>query len=889
MNTPGRLLRSTAGAIVLAVLALAWPAQAKADVIDDIAWVLNELEKVNANPLPVKGSDLKASKGLFTCLDKAANDVQVLKCVDTFKDSPIGQKAAGQAGIPSWFWDLLDTYIAFREKDYWGVVAKLGEATICIVAQVLVGGADLCGLIEDLIEIGKGLLDAGKAVAQFVASVGEAAWSAIKSVGCSLGFGGCGGSKTPPETIAYACVFAPRVKPDGLKAIEATEPFALPKLRDSLVSAAKTGVPCPAYAMGKFSTSAAVAAKAGEIFTSAVEGVWTGDILQNVLAARDKKRQAYATAQKVTSLAFAAAAEYGNKKTDPKAFVVKRCAVDDFGAGFGFAHVDRWLIWRALGTSKAQLDAQKVANVTSNDYWCLVDVFNKHIDEFAKHFRAYAQSHYCPAFGQNLACLTIAKHQACTGLMKSVGQAQQCGANTVSLGKEIAVKIDAHFKSKGSKYPCQTILPDGGAPMSNKPVAYSCTRPTQQHFCKERYKALWKAPPDVLVCTPPKLDPGYATKVAMVKSAVTDLHAKYPTVGVDAIDPMMVHAGADSVFGALKKASDETTARARQGDALTFAFLLSGQLTIDGLSRPTIVADFQPPDLLGGMPASIGQHLAPVKPGDPDPFTKPGAGLATPSMMGTVAPSGTLGAPAGGFGAPVKPLSGPLPFPTGGRQSPFASPLPETENAAPGQLPQASPPALRPPQWPSGQAPRAPAVVAPPPAASPEPRTPARRESTLPAVQSPGIAAPRAPAMRDVTLPAVQAPRVPAVTTPRAPAVPAPQAPAAAPAARVAPVQAPPAPARAPSGPGASAPDWGAVGQSTSRLPPPAASTTTRVPPPVAILPAVAAIQRDLAAVSCQPDTGPTRFSCATRAGFERCESMRRQRKVEQCSLVERR
>ena len=907
MNTLKRLLRACAAPIAAAMLLVAWPVQAKADVIDDIAWVLNELDKVNANPLPVKGSDLEESKGLFTCLDKASNDVEVVKCVDTFKDTSLGKKAASQAGIPSWFWDLLDVYIAFREKDYWGVVAKLGEATICIVAQILVGGADLCGLIEDLIAIGKGLLDAGKAVAQFVASVGGAVWDGIKSVGCSLGLGGCSsGSKTPPEVIAYTCVFAPRVKPDGLNAIEAADAFAMPKLRDNLEKSAVAGIPCPMYANIKFPVSKAAASKAGDIFTSAVEGVWTGDILQNVLAARDKKRQGYATAQQLTSLASAATAEYGAKKTNPKNFVVSRCAVDDFGAKFGFAHVDRWLLWRTLGSSKTQLDAQKATNVTKNEYWCLVDVFNKHIDEFAKHFRGYAQTHYCAAFGQQLACTTLAKHQACVGLMKSVGQEGQCSANTASIGKEIAAKIHAYFKSKGSKYACQTVLPDGGAPMSNKPVEFACTRPTQVHFCKQQYQQLWKGPPEVLACTLPKLDPEYAARIAKVKSAVTVLQGKYAGVGVDAVDPLLVHAGASSSFGAIKKASDEAAASAKSADAVKFTFLLSASLTIDGVTRPTMVADVEKPQLLSDMPMSVGAHIAPVKPGDPDPFAKPTAGLTSPSMMANPAAIG-VGAPSGIGGAPIKPLSGSAPFPTGGRETPFAQQAPAIGDAAPG-LPQGTAlPGLHAPPLPALQAPRAPGVATPQLPAVQSPRAPGVATPQLPAVQSPrapGVATPQLPAVQSPRAPGVATPQLPAVQSPRAPGVATPQVPASrssvAPATRLPPAQAPQAPARAPSGAAAPpAPDWGAVGRTGSALTPPAAPPPIAPPPaapariapavPAAATPGFVAVQRELAAVSCRPSGAPLRFACTTRAGFDRCETMRKQNRVEQCGLNERR
>jgi hypothetical protein len=57
------------------------------------------------------------------------------------------------------------------------------------------------------------------------------------------------------------------------------------------------------------------------------------------------------------------------------------------------------------------------------------------------------------------------------------------------------------------------------------------------------------------------------------------------------------------------------------------------------------------------------------------------------------------------------------------------------------------------------------------------------------------------------------------------------------------------------------------------------------------VVPAAAAggAARELAALSCTAAPGEGRFTCATRAGFDRCEAMRRERKVERCTLEARR
>jgi hypothetical protein len=53
--------------------------------------------------------------------------------------------------------------------------------------------------------------------------------------------------------------------------------------------------------------------------------------------------------------------------------------------------------------------------------------------------------------------------------------------------------------------------------------------------------------------------------------------------------------------------------------------------------------------------------------------------------------------------------------------------------------------------------------------------------------------------------------------------------------------------------------------------------------------PASDAIARELAAAGCSAGPGGSRFACATRAGFDRCEALQRERRVEQCALSERR
>ncbi len=795
------LLRSVAAAIALLLGLAAWHDEARALGFNDLVSVLSEMDKYNVNPFPVKGQELAGAKGLFDCL---ADGNDVLGCLNAHKNDDFVKKFGGvNLQLPPWLDNLVAAYVAMKNNDFWGVVTPLGESAVCIVAQVMAAGLDLCGLVKDLIAVGEALLDAATAVGKFFADLGGGVYDAVA---CGI-FGDCG-SGPPPEQVAYTCFFAPAVKPGGLNAIEAVDSSAFPKLRDGLVAKAKAGAQCFG-GMAFWKADAGAAAKAADIYTNAVEGVWTGDILQKVLAARDKKRVEYTTPQQISALAAAAAP----KAAIAKGTIVNQCA-SDFNVKFGFAHVDRWLGWRQAGKTDAQKEALKLTNVTSNLSWCETEFWGKNLDSFAQAFRNYLLNHGCPAFGQQATCTGVASYDACFALMQSVNREKECFINVAGIGKELADKINKHFvDEKKSKYaPCAVVLPDGGAPLGNNPVQFVCTRPTQRHFCDLKFKALWPhGPYKPLDCAAPKLDPAYAAVAAKVKQAAAQLQAKHPSVGVDQIDPLVVHAGKPEVFAELQKAA--STQRSSL-DEVKFAFEAGWTLSIDGVSRPTLVSDFAPKVIQGGI--DLQNKI--IKPGDPDPLTKPAGGTAQPGLTTQVAPAaasavaGAIAAQGSAAGQQSQVLSGPAPAGSGAR------------TAAPQSATTAAPATARLPQ-----------------------------RSQLPAVQTPA----------PTQLPAVQAP---------------------APSARV-------------PGAGTAAANWGALGTPAAGSPqrPSAAQSTRAAPSALATHAGPAALdaatERALSAASCARPAAASglRFTCTTRAGFDRCEALRRDRKVEQCTLNERR
>ncbi|HEX9627028.1 MAG TPA: hypothetical protein VGA00_08840 [Acidiferrobacterales bacterium] len=662
-----RTLRTTLlqGLLILACL---FASPARADVLDDFAWLLDQLGTVNANPLPVTGSDIKSSKGLFTCLDGASNDPQVIGCIDKFKDTPLGKKATGAAGIPSWFWDLIDLYVAFRTDDYWGIVSNVGEAGVCIVAQVMAAGAvDICGLIQELVELAKDVLDAGKAIAKFFASLGEGAWEAAKDVGCALGLGGCG-SSSPPEQIAYAWVFAPKIA-DGLAARKSTDPSAFSALRqllesNALATPAKLSMPVniPVYLDKK---AVDIASK---IYVGVVDAQWTADIAKNVLPALAKKRGEYDSAQQIAIVAKAAAAGVTPGSPDPTQLVVKRCT-DDFRTTYGFAHVDRWIL-------QFPAEAQKLGGVKSNNAWCAATFWAKNKGKFAPHFVSYVKSNLCPAYGSQLLCPTLAKYQSCLGLLGSVGQQAQCAADSTAAGMEAAQKIKAYFKQWGSKIPCTIVAP--GNP--TQPVDYRCPRPPQQHSCNKAYDLYYGKLPQKLVNCSVQIDPQYAALKSQVAQAVGQLSAKHKvSLGVDSIDPLLVHFQPPLLAALHEDLKDQGFGAPSTKPG--FDFLLQVPRPVDGVDTPAFVTEIKVNVPKLAPKENIKDKVVLVQPGDPDPTQKfsiggnvlnaPAGAAQQPGGTGLkpgVAPALSAKSPAlGGVptgpaaGAPTKPLSGGLP------------------------------------------------------------------------------------------------------------------------------------------------------------------------------------------------------------------------------------
>ncbi len=592
------------GCLAMVCLCLGTPA-AHADVFDDFAGLLKKLEDANVS-LPVKSAQVKESKAFIKCLENANNDLDTAHCIDDFEKTDVGKQSAGQTGVPSWVFDMLDAYIMFREKDYWGLVAKFGKAAVCIIAQVLTGGGvDVCGLIEELVALGKDLLDAGKAIAKFFESVGEEAWGAVKSAGCALGFGGCGKS-SPPEQIAYAWIFQPKVVPEGLNAKKSVNPSAYPVLRQQLVSnaLAKPAKWSKATINLKMEFTPSIVNTASKVFDAAVDNKWSEDMLKTVLPALVAKRNAYDSPNQVAALAGPAA-----QSGAPVQWVVDRCT-NDFSKSFGFAHVDRWI-------SQHKDLLAKAGSPKSHKQWC-GSFWAKNQKAFAGHFFDYASKNLCAANGDKLQCQTLAKYEACRALLKAVGGEKQCSGNHPQVRWEIAQEIQAHFAKQGSKIPC-TILTE------TSPMQFQCQRWPQRHACDQFYGDNFGHFPTKLVSCTIKEKADYSALIAAVAKAKPKLEkiAGYSpgAFGIDKIDPLVVHVPAKAWYALPHEKSFGFKSPSKKPG---FDYEMGKKSTIDGKDTPAVVAEVEVLVVTQSPESAIQQKLDLVRPGDPDPQDRVG-------------------------------------------------------------------------------------------------------------------------------------------------------------------------------------------------------------------------------------------------------------------------
>lgn len=566
----------------------------RADTLDSFIGAYKKIESyAPPNSLPISSNDLVASKSLFSCLEQGS-DAGI--CIDTFSNTPLGQQVVAESGLPSSFWSVLDAYVAYKNGDVWGVAYNLGEAALCAVLQVLAGGADICGFIKELVELAEKLWDTATAVAEFFADLGEGAWEAAKGAYCdTLGsvFGGCDDDSSPPEAVAYAWVFAPKLA-DGLTARKAIDPNAFDNLRQQLIgqasaNPAQLNIQMPGWL--KITFPAAAVSTAAQIYTNTVDQNWSADMTKNVLPALSQKRDGYPTPQKIAQLAGTAANAFKNNNAEPL-WVVRKACSDEFRQSFGFAHVDRWITNPNTAQTAAQLKVKSSAD------WCN-GVWNGNKPEFAKTFAPFARNNFCPGTVTPFPCKTIENYQRCMTLLGYVDQQGQCGVDVAAIGTQAAEKVKQALIAKGSKATYKIISGTGSTP-----AALVCQRPPQKVSCEKAYQELFGSYPAKLVTCTVQEPADYAALKAAVAQAVATLNSGGGESGIrkksnlffaagndfiiDTIDPLLVWAKSEEGYAkVLKEKPSFGFGPPSKNSGFEYP-MFKQHVPIDGLDAPTI-------------------------------------------------------------------------------------------------------------------------------------------------------------------------------------------------------------------------------------------------------------------------------------------------------------
>lgn len=602
------------------------PKQAQAANLDSFISFLEQVEDKAgpaASSLPFTSQQVKDVKGVVECLENSGNDVDVAICIDEFHETGAGQQAGSEAEIPSWVYDLLDSYIMYRTGDYWGLAWKLGEAVTCIVIQILVGGADICGLLEELVQLAEDLWDAGKAVMEWFGSVGGAAWDAAKDVACAFGWGCDDEPNTPPEVWVYNYIFDAKLG-EGLTARKSVDAAAFNNLINQLKANAAAKPPVfstalPPDPMGILTqvienscANAGAVNRAAKIFTGAVNTQWTSDLGNNVLPLRSERYNQYNNPTNINFLTLAALQNFQQgQKWDPKTSVVGSCE-QKFVSEFGFAHIDRWLgMVNELGDDAQTLKPAVQSNRSMcNSFWEI------NLNNFAEAVYGYTEQKYCGVFANTLMCDTIDNYRTCLGLLTPFNDQDKCKANTIKAGKEAAERVLQVIKAKGTAFPVwMMIAPQSTLGVSNQPYSLIGHRPTHTFYCQKFYSQEFGDLPQQLIQCSSREDTAYQELRLAVKAAVNQINLEQGDSCAFGtyIDPLIVEAATAQVVADLQQENRNFGFKAPSSKPGFDFSTMSFPTPIDGVNTPLVYYD-----LKGALEDAVKKLETPVEEKIPD-------------------------------------------------------------------------------------------------------------------------------------------------------------------------------------------------------------------------------------------------------------------------------
>lgn len=580
---------------VVCILFLVFPAfsTAQADVIEDVAWVLDQ---TSPNPFGISGSTLLSARDFFTCIDGGEDPVI---CYDTYF-API-LESQGIIGIPSWFSNFVDGYVAIVTEDYWGLIVSWGETAFCAACNGLTG-VDVCNLIGLYIQLYEEAYDLAASILSFFGiDVGEVVawvWDTLEDAWC--GIFGCDEEAPPPppaEAVAYANYFHPNI-------VNGTGLFKL-KLSDSSFDKDFDSISKKAIGAG---LPASAVETAGKDYKTAIDQQWTGDMMQNVLPALASSRNRYNSDQQIAADAQASwnkwlksYHDYGLYPAELKADLF--LCEDYFRTTSGYEHVDRWI-------NRHPGEAQSMG-IMSNSKWChdayIVPNKDKFNALFLNFMVTYMGSDKCPASGDKLVCTSSDNYATCRLFLNYLGKQEMCSTNP-SVARAAVDAVDAYFKSNGSTIPCNITYPT----VPGKAADFTCKRPIQRDKCNQ-YLSGTNSSIKLVNCLLNE-DPGYVTLKQQVVNAVNQINAKFASTAV-AIqgDPLQVRrnkgqfsfVGRGGTLEQNKENIAQMEERQAAGEAeiaknwqfqrppseSSYFVIINGQLgsiPFDGLSTPTI-------------------------------------------------------------------------------------------------------------------------------------------------------------------------------------------------------------------------------------------------------------------------------------------------------------
>jgi hypothetical protein len=275
-------------ALLLASLALlAMPAQAMDtnEALGKVEEFLGYTDLYAKGQLPVSQPEFILYRAVFKdCIDAKDGD-DVIVCVDKFMDTPAGKEVAKE--LPSWVPLVLDIYMDIRVSDFWGLARDVGMTVACVGAQVIAGGVDVCGVLQALVDLAKEAYATALAAYKFLADLGSTVAKAAETVYCW--FSDCSGSGPPPEAVAWANFWHPRI-PAGATLMQTSgDPAQLDTMSFNFINSAdglilKTQNP---------KVYSALLGTRGQ-FIEAVKQQWDAQILKDVIPGLAKVQQVWA-------------------------------------------------------------------------------------------------------------------------------------------------------------------------------------------------------------------------------------------------------------------------------------------------------------------------------------------------------------------------------------------------------------------------------------------------------------------------------------------------------------------------------------------------------------------------------------------------------------------